>query len=475
MEEVFVTDKVGNRLETKRYLRPVGQKDIVKPKVEENSMDIAGLLGEGKLSSDDEEDEVVGAEPEVQASEPSEVVLDKLMVLKLCFEEGYLTKEEHDLKRRAVLQQMILEGVVPSSNPSRVVGRTRDTSPETLRKQEAADDARYIQNRYKHVYATGVEGSGLDKNATMMMQPTGVDGIYMGVEPKVVDTIEEQLPDRKVGPEHKFNVVKTTIKKELLDTGVVRVTRTEKIYDGYSNAYITMNKSEKMMPKLSFHSNEEFEKDPEFQMQTGTSKHEGDKVEAWRSEMHNAEDNEYNRVMTGALEGRNYSTHNVNNTAGKGDFGWDGVYRFPGGKPEEPEKQKKGLFGRKKAPAKDPNDKWSGFEDNWEEDEADPKNRGRKGVGNDKPGYKDGGRKGLFQVKKAQPKTRSDKNMGEDPNNYKMKNPVAKSNADREFMWDDGRGRGGFGTGEQWGADAKQHEGQHAAGGSHFTHRDMWK
>jgi len=65
--------------------------------------------------------------------------------------------------------------------------------------------------------------------------------------------------------------------------------------------------------------------------------------------------------------------------------------------------------------------------------------------------------------------------MGEDPDAYKLKDPTKAKNGDREYLWDDGSGMGGFATGEQWGADAKQHEGKHAAGGSHFMHRDMWK
>ena len=42
------------------------------------------------------------------------------------------------------------------------------------------------------------------------------------------------------------------------------------------------------------------------------------------------------------------------------------------------------------------------------------------------------------------------------------------------YPFDDGRGAGGFASGEQWGSGAKQHSGKHAAGGSHF-HGDMWK
>jgi hypothetical protein len=132
------------------------------------------------------------------------------------------------------------------------------------------------------------------------------------------------------------------------------------IYDGYSGKYLTMNKAQKMKPKLSFHSTEEYDWDKEFEMTTGTSTQEEDKVENWRADMSKSEEDEYNRVVKGAIK-VNYETRNVNNTAGKGEIGWDGVVRYPGGKPVEPvKKEKKPLFGKKKAPPKDaPKDKWA--------------------------------------------------------------------------------------------------------------------
>jgi hypothetical protein len=299
----------------------------------------------------------------------------------------------------------------------------------------------------------------------MQMQPTGIDGLYFtGKAAEVVDTVEEELPDRREGPEHKFRVVKTTIKKELLDTGVVRVTRTEKIYDGYSGAYLTMTKAEKMKPKLAFHSTEEYDWDEEFAMKTGTSKAEGDKVETWHSGIEKGEEDEYVRVMNQAVGEKQYATRNVNNAAGKGDLGWDGVERFPGGKPvaPPPPKEKKGLFGTKKKGAKTAPktvDKWKGFEDAWEDDPEEEKQRNARGKGGSKPGYKDG-KKGIFSTKKAEPKpSGKDKMMGEDPDANKDATTYNK-NGEREYLRDDGRGMGGFGAGEQWGAEAKQHEGE---------------
>ena len=170
------------------------------------------------------------------------------------------------------------------------------------------------------------------------------------------------------------------------------------------------------------------------------------------------------RVMEQALGGKQYTTRNVNNAAGKGDLGWDGVERFPGGKPVEPEppKEKKGLFGKKKGAKTAPKtrDKWAGFEDAWEEDPEEEKKRNAR-KGGSKPGYKDG-KKSIFSTKKAEPKptANKDKMMGEDPEANKAATTYNSKDGDREYMWDDGRGMGGFGSGEQWGAGAKQHEGE---------------
>lgn len=378
--------------------------------------------------------------------------MEQLAILKRCFEEEILTEEEHRMKREQVLNDMMSGGGAkkPVSNPSRVVGRgPRADSPETKRKQDEADRGRYIQNKYTHVYEKASEGQARDKSPAMQYQPSGIDGVYYSDKaPEVLDVIEEKLPDRKEGPEHSFRVVKTVIMKELLDTGVVRVTRTEQVYDGYSGAYLTMNKFVKMKPKLYFHQNV-MDDDEEFEMKAGTSKVASDDVKDWNKEFRKDEEEEYNRVMLGAVGDKQYKTKNVNNAAGKGDFGWDGVHRFPGGKPEEPQpKGKKKLFGKKKQPPKDPNDKWSGMDDNWDiPEEGEGKNgKGRKGKGK----YSDGGRKGLFNVKKSD-KTKDDKNMGEDVDSYKLKDPTKQSEGDREYMWDDGSGAGGFSTGEQWG------------------------
>jgi len=301
----------------------------------------------------------------------------------------------------------------------------------------------------------------------MTMNHSGVDGIYFtGKAPVVVEMKEESLPDRKEGPEHKFQVIKTTIKKEMLDTGVVRVTRTEKAYDGYTGAYLTMNVQQKMKPKLTYHSTGAWDDDKDFDLAAGSSKVEADNVAVWHENMNKQDEDEYTRVMQQGTKGTQYSTRNVNNTAGKNDFGWDGVHRYPGGKPEQPVKQpKRSLFKKKTAPKKN-DDPWTGFQDDWGDD-ADPNKP--QNTDPSKPNYKDGGKRGLFNVKKAEPKR--DKMMGE--TGYKLDNPV-KSEGDREYLWDDGRGAGGFAAGEQWGAGAKQHEGKHAAGGSHF-HGDMWK
>jgi len=300
------------------------------------------------------------------------------------------------------------------------------------------------------------------------MNPSGIDGIYFTGKPKVVvEAKEETLPDRKEGPEHKFRVIKTTIKKELLDSGEVRVTRTQKAYDGYTGAYLTMKVEQKMKPKLAYHSTEAWDDDKDFDMTAGSSTVEADNVQVWHNDINKADDDEYKRVMGQGLTGTHYQTRNINNTAGKGDFGWDGVHRYPGGKPmEAPPPQKRSLFKKKAVPKKEA-DKWSGFQDDWGDDD-DPNKP--QHTDPSKPNYKDGGKRGIFQVKKAGPKR--DKMMGE-TGNYKLENPV-KGEGDREYMWDDGRGMGGFGSGEQWGANAKQHEGKHAAGGSHF-HGDMWK
>ncbi len=69
--------------------------------------------------------------------------------------------------------------------------------------------------------------------------------------------------------------------------------------------------------------------------------------------------------------------------------------RHPGGRPTEPvKKEKKPLFGKKKAPAKDaPRDKWAGFQDAWEDDPDEVKAREAR-KGGKKPGYKDGKRTG---------------------------------------------------------------------------------
>jgi hypothetical protein len=326
------------------------------------------------------------------------------------------------------------------------------------------------------VYAKGQAGEGLDKNPTMQMQPTGVDGVYYtGKAAEVIDTVEETLPDRREGPEHAFRVIKTTIKKELLDTGVVRVTRVEMVYDGYSGKYLTMNKEQKMKPKLYFHSTQEWDDDEEFQMQQGTSKVADDDVGEWNTQFRSKEEEEYQRVMAQGIADRTYETKVVNNAAGKGDFGWDGVHRYPGGKPENPKqkkpKQKKPLFGKKKKAPKEEEeeDAWKGFDDKWEDDSEDEekKNKGKK------KGGKIFGKKKSSQ-QQAKKKSNDDDLMGEDVEAYKLKNPN-KANGEREYMQDDGSGMGGFGSGEQWGANAKQHTGKHAAGGSHFTHGDMWK
>ncbi len=49
-------------------------------------------------------------------------------------------------------------------------------------------------------------------------------------------------------------------------------------------------------------------------------------VQNWHAEIDKSEEDEYKRVMQGAIK-VNYETRNVNNTAGKGDLGWDGVVR----------------------------------------------------------------------------------------------------------------------------------------------------
>ena len=238
-----------------------------------------------------------------------------------------------------------------------------------------------------------------------------------------------------------------------------------------------MNKSEKMKPKLSFHETEEYDNDEEFEMRTGVSTQEDDKVDDWRADFKSEHEKEQMRVMKQGLGDKLYQSRVVNNPAGKGDLGWDGVYRYPGEKPK-PEKKKaaprkKGLFGKKKNAPKEEEepDQWKGMDDNWDlpEDNDDAESKGRR-----KPGYKDGKKKGIFNVKKAQ-SSKKDDMMGEDPNSYKLADPTKKSAGSGEHMQDDGSGMGGFGSGEQWGAGAKQHEGKHAPGGSHFTHQDQWK
>ena len=472
MEEVIVTnfDPKKNKLSSTTSYRPVGgsQQKTQEPNLKE-------LLGE---EDDESSEETTLGAPRVQPAASKNPIMDKLTVLKICLQEGILTQEEYDWKRKEVLDEMI-NGGGRSANPSLQTGReVQDMSPESRRKQELTDDARYIQNRYQEVYATGHEGDARDKNLTMQMQPTGVDGVYYtGKAAEVIDVVEEDLKPRRVGPEHDFVVIKTHIRKELLDTGVVRVIREEKIYDGYSGAYKTMNKSEKMKPKLSFHETEEYDNDEEFEMRTGVSTQEDDKVDDWRADFKSEHEKEQMRVMKQGLGDKLYQSRVVNNPAGKGDLGWDGVYRYPGEKPK-PEKKKaaprkKGLFGKKKNAPKEEEepDQWKGMDDNWDlpEDNDDAECKGRR-----KPGYKDGKKKGIFNVKKAQ-SSKKDDMMGEDPNSYKLADPTKKSAGSGEHMQDDGSGMGGFGSGEQWGAGAKQHEGKHAPGGSHFTHQDQWK
>lgn len=408
----------------------------------------------------------------------------RLAQLKQLHTNGDITKDEYDVRRKQVLDEM-MNGSKPAppandisprtANPSRLVGRdVGHGMPQEEDKPEESDsdEQQYIQDFHKDVYKNGREGEAMDKNATMTMNPSGVDGIYYtGKAPVVVDVLEEQLPDRKIGPEHKFRVVKTRMKKELLDTGVVRVTRTEKEYDGYTGAYLTETVQQKMKPKLSFHSTEAWDDDKDFDLTPGSSKVDADNVAVWHENFTEEEDKEYQRVMAEGVQGTEYQTRNINNNAGKNDFGWDGVHRYPGGKPETTKKPSKfrNIFAKKTAPKKDPNDQWAGFQDDWG-DEDDPMKQ--RVVDPSKPAYKDGGKKGIFNVKKAGPKR--DKNMGENPADYKLRDPTKKE-GEREYLWDDGRGAGGFASGEQWGAEAKQHQGKHYAGGPHFTHQDMWK
>ncbi len=467
MEEVITSKLVnGNQIVSTSAYRPVakrGQEPVQARKMEE-AMDMGALLGEEDSEGDEPVKHVAPVAPRAGAGDNP--TMDKMCVLKQLLQEKILSQAEYDTFRKQVLDEMMASGGVgKKANPSRVEGRQprSQPSPESVRKMAEADDQRYIQRRYADVYANGKSGEARDKNLTMQMQPTGIDGLYYtGKEPQVVETVEEQLKDRKDGPEHKLRLIKTTIKKELLDTGVVRVTRIEMIYDGYSGAYLTMNKAEKMKPKLSFHSTEEYDWDKEFDMKTGTSAVEEDKVETWHAGMSKAEEDGYNRVMNQAIGDKQYKTRNVNNAAGKGDLGWDGVERYPGGRPVEPvKKEKKPLFGKKKPAKNAPKDKWSGFQDAWEDDPEDEK-KGKGRAGGSKPGYKDGEKKGLFSTKKAQPKpSNKDKMMGEDVEaNRQATNYKAQQESDREYMHDDGRGAGGFASGEQWGANAKQHEGE---------------
>ena len=93
-----------------------------------------------------------------------------------------------------------------------------------------------------------------------------------------------------------------------------------------------------------------------------------------------------------------------------------------------------------KAPAKDTSDPWAKFQDDWGDDPNDPQRR--RNPNGEKPAYKEKGKKGIFNVKSAGPKR--DKMMGE--TGYKLDNPT-KGEGDREYLWDDGRGAGGFGMG----------------------------
>lgn len=520
MEEVITTEKVNNQLVSKTTYRPGTQAvralralrfsltfssvGAAEPKraADADLVDIEALLDEGPGVS-------AGRQPREQAAQhpratqatarPStrttqaqparsqqqaapvpltgdDTTMARLTALKQLFDQGLCTKEEYDSRRKAVLQDLMSGKTAngpaaKGANPSRVTGREFSAgAPEPQREEDDDDELLYIQDYHRDVYKDGREGEALDKNPTMTMNPSGVDGIaFVNKAPVVVETLEETLPDRREGPEHAFRIIKTTMRKELLDTGVVRVTRTEKAYDGYTNAYLTMNVEQKMKPKLYFHSTDDWDQDDDFKMQAGSSKVAGDDVKHWHKGMTAEEDKEYNRVMQQGLVNTTYTTRNVDNAAGKNDFGWDGVHRFPGGKPEKaPVKQKRSVFGKKKAPAKDPNDPWAKFQDDWGDDD-DPNNPRGRNYDASKPEYSDAGKKGIFNVKKAGPKR--DKMMGETRVGPEKYNP---GEGDREYMWDDGRGAGGFASGEQWGSGAKQHSGKHAAGGSHF-HGDMWK
>lgn len=478
MEEVITTTMVGNKLSESSAYRPVGGGGGVPPPA--SNRELKALLGEEE-SDDSEEGEkkklapVSRTVPQQQRSGDNPT-MDKLTILKKCLDENILTRAEFDALRKEVLDAMMASGGTGRSNPTRVEGRQprEAPSPESVRRQADEDSRRYIQRHHRDAYKNGKEGEAGPRDAGLgSLQPTGIDGLYYtGRDAKVVDVLEEELPERRFGSEHKPRIMQTTIRKELLDSGVVRVVRTDKIYDGYSRAYLTMHKAEKMKPKLFFSSTAEYDWDEDFKMELGTTRVEEDKVEHYKADA--KEDEEYERVMKGALGGREYTTRNVNNAAGKGDLGWNGEHMYPGGKPEQAEKEKRNIFGKKKPVKKDPNDKWSGFDDAWEDTPEEQAARERGG--RSKPGYKKGERRGIFNTKKAEPKPQAkDKMMGENPADYKMHDPTKFTGGSGEHLRDDGSGAGGFQSGEQWGSTAKQHTGKHAAGGSHFMHQDMWK
>lgn len=192
MEEIHTTTKKGNQLSTTTAYRVVGGQGPKKPAAADASeaKNLKALLGE------EEEEEATVLEPAPRQTVQrtgDNPTMDKLVILKQLLEEEIISKAEFDLLKKQVIDEMMAGGGVVS-NPTRITGRKREESPETARKVK---DLRYAQDYYKDVYANGKSGEGLDKNPTMMMQPTGVDGVYYtGKAPEVVDRIEEQLPDR---------------------------------------------------------------------------------------------------------------------------------------------------------------------------------------------------------------------------------------------------------------------------------------
>lgn len=386
MEEVFLTERSGSgaSLVTKRILRPFGQKEVPKPQVVEDVSEI-------------EEEDVF--------SESTEAIMDKLIILQLCLEEGYLTKEEHDLKRRAVLQQMISS----SNNPSRVVGRAiAGEEKKAISSPVSASKTKTETKKNDDLHSMSVPMSSF--------LPTGICGISLrrGPLPVVVDKSEHEMADRREGREHDGRIIRTTVTRELFNTGTMRETKVQRTFDAYSNTLMSTDKSETMIicpPHVKSisdydktnHHNDHHDDDDVDDVEIWSSK-KGSKTRAEEDD----EDARYQRVMMNALEGKHYTTHNVNNPAGRAIIQGGGQYLYP---------------GKKNKNTKSAHNPWKGFEESWEDNKKTKKNN-KKNV---------------------------------------------------EHLRDDGSGGGGFKTGEAWGEDAKQHEGDYAAGGSHFVHQDSFK